>query len=93
MVTNKGEYQMDEVKKKSKPVPAVYKPFAPDNIRISKAEFIKRQREIKEKNAMLKAYKDKLDSGEVAIDKEVVKEPEPVAPVVAKPRGRPKMIK
>lgn len=76
--------------------PIVMKPVQPENLHLSRDEYIRREQIRKEREAKIKAYTESLDS---ACNENPIVEPSPI-PVndkpeevkISKPRGRPKKI-
>ena len=85
---------------KKTPVPVKVYPKDPENINLTKAQFIEKRNKIRERDALINAFAAKVDSGEIEIPglkkAEVapvvapVKETTPVENTLQKPRGRPK---
>jgi hypothetical protein len=65
-------------------------PYAPENIKLSKEQFIAKEKLRKEKELKVKEFEKSLGEDKIEVEKEpisVESKPE------AKPRGRPKVIK
>lgn len=87
----------DKIKDKGVYIPPeLREPYAPENIRLSKAEFIEKQRIKRERQLKIKEYESKLRNE--GIDSKVEEsvgsgnEEDVELSVIAKPRGRPKKI-
>jgi len=74
--------------KERKQKPVIPVPDDPENLHISKAQFVEKRRKLKEKEAKLKAYAQELDAQ--SSDPDLEKEETQEIPKEIKKPGRPK---
>ena len=82
---------------KKAPVPKKVQAYEPENIHLTKAEFVAKRNKQKERDALISAAIEKIDSGETKVpgldkidEKPEAKTVPPVEHTLQKPKGRPK---
>jgi len=81
--------------KKKVPEPKVIMPYDPENINLTKKEFVAKQKKALERQLKLKEYEEKLLAEEGAVDSESLPKEKPAVEEKEKPtikRGRPRKI-
>ena len=92
-----GELKQVERRKDEPPKPLFVKPYEPENLHLSRDEYVKRQQEKAEIRAKEEAYKKQLEaearSKGAPIPETPLEQPaSPDAPKAEKKKGRPKKI-